>query len=338
VDNEQVDAHYRQAAMKALESFPVDAVNVVFVDHSENITFRVEVRDGDTDYVLRLHRPGYSSISELESERIWTRALKEAGIAVQDALQTHQGQHYVLIDIPGSGEQRYAGITTWFDGTPLYDFLQTVSDGAERERLFRRIGEIIASFHNQSTRWKAPPRFKRRRLDLEGLLGDAPFWGRFWDHEDLTKAERVLLLRARDELRAALSAYGERSDNFGLIHADFTPDNIIYGGDDLAVIDFDDSAYGWHMYDIASALLEYGSDNDFESLRDALLDGYRDNRPLAKKDFDMLPTFLLIRGMAIIGWFHQRPEKAGSSFLQRTKNWVLAACESPCGISDRRGP
>lgn len=146
-------------------------------------------------------------------------------------------------------------------------------------------------------------------------MGEAPHWGRFWEHQELTTAETALLLRARERARAALIAYGARPDNFGLIHADLHPENIVYNGKDLALIDFDDSAYGWHMYEITSTLIEDRFDPDFDALRAALLEGYREHRPLAERDVDMLSVFLLIRGMAIIGWFHQRPEHAGSSFF-----------------------
>jgi Ser/Thr protein kinase RdoA (MazF antagonist) len=328
VDRNQVETCYAPAARKALDNFPVDVENVELIAHSENVTFRVSVRGGDTDYALRLHRPGYNSIEELDSERTWVRALKEAGLSVQDSLLTRQGQHFKLIDIPGTGEQRYAGMTTWLEGAPLSDYLETSAYTAEREDIFRRIGAIAAAIHNQSTAWNEPPGFMRRRLDLDGLLGETPLWGRFWEHAVLTRAEQSLLLRAKDEVRATLGAYGQSPDNFSLIHADLHPDNLVYNGDDLALIDFDDSAYGWHMYDFASALIEYRFASDFDSLRAALLDGYRAHRPLAKRDVEMLPVFLLIRGMAIVGWFGQRSEHAGSSFFEEMKNWVLTECDS----------
>jgi len=309
--------------MEALESFPVDAEDVELVSWSENVTFRVSVRGGDTDYVLRLHRPGYTSIEELESEQVWVSALKETGVAVPDSLSTRQGGRYTQVGIPGTTERRYAGMATWQDGAPLRDFLENGSDGRERERVFRRFGEIAATFHNQSTAWQAPAGFVRRRLGLDELLGEEPFWGRFWEYPDLTGADQRLLLRARAGMRDSLAEYGETPDNFSLIHADFTPDNIIYDGNDLAVIDFDDSAFGWHMYDIASALIECRFDKDFEASQAAFLSGYCEHRSLSDRDVDRLPDFLLVRGMAVIGWYLQRPEYAGAASLEPIKTWVL---------------
>jgi Ser/Thr protein kinase RdoA (MazF antagonist) len=327
VDITQIESLYTPAALRALESFPVEVESIELVAHSENVTFRVSVCGSDSDYVLRLHRPGYNSIEELNAERMWTRALSDAGVIVQDSLETYDGAHYVLVDIPGVAEQRYAGMTPWHEGKPLREFLDTCSEGPEHRRIFHRFGEIVAAFHNQSTRWQVPPGFIRRRLDVDGLLGKDPFWGRFWEHPELTETEQALLLRARATLRASLAAYGETPENFSLIHADFTPDNIIYDGDDLTVIDFDDAAYGWHMYDIASALIECLFDHDFEEAQAALLQGYCECRSLAMQDLDMLPDFLLVRGMAIIGWFHQRPEYAGAAYFEKFRTWVVEECK-----------
>jgi Ser/Thr protein kinase RdoA (MazF antagonist) len=159
-------------------------------------------------------------------------------------------------------------------------------------------------------------------------LGEAPSWGRFWEHASLTGAERARLRQAREAIRAILGSYGERADNFSLIHADLHPDNIIYNDGDMALIDFDDSAYGWHLYDLASALVEDRFAPDYEAMRAALLRGYSEHRRLATRDIELLPVFMLVRGMAIIGWFHERPEHAGSQFFEDMKRWVLAECSS----------
>ena len=327
MDSAHVESSYRPAALEALKHFPVDVMALKFITHSENVTFRVSVRDSETDYVLRLHRPGYNSIEELQSERQWTIALKQAGISVPGAIATlDANQYYALIDSPGTGEQRYAGMTTWIDGQPLADILDETSHQNDPADLMYKVGELVARIHNQTTAWREPNWFRRRTLDVDALLGEAPFWGRFWDHDSLSADERKLLSGARHQLHARLSAYDTRPDNFGLIHADPNPDNIIWNGTTLSLIDFDDTAYGWHMLDVAAALIELRFDNDFDSLQAALLDGYRKNRPLAPSETDILPAFILIRAMSLMGWYHQRPEHAGDPFYEDLKTWVLGAC------------
>ena len=324
---------YLDAAWKAVEHFPVDATEIEPVMQSENVTFRVTDLAGGRRYVLRLHRPGYNTIEELESERIWVDALKETGVPVPDSLETCRGGHFTLIDIPGSDEQRFAGMTTWHEGEPLGNFLQSCTEEPERKQMFRRFGEIAAAFHNQSAGWRAPPGFTRRKLGIENLLGEAPFWGRFWEHPELNKSEQALLLGVRDSLRVALEAYGQQPGKFSMIHADFTPDNIIYDGCHLAVIDFDDCAFGWHLYDIASLLTECTLYPDFGELQEALFDGYRVHRELTRQDVSLLPDFLLVRGMAVIGWFYQRPEHSGAKDFHDVKRWVLDQCAARAAIS-----
>jgi Ser/Thr protein kinase RdoA (MazF antagonist) len=328
VDKARLESHYTPAAFRVLENFAVDPADIQLVSLSENVTYRVADRRSHADYVLRLHRPGYNSIEALESERMWTSALREAGVSAPESLLTHQGRHFVLIDIPGTGEQRCAGMTRWREGIPLSDYLRSNPCCDERVRIFHEIGKVAATMHNHATSWREPSGFTRRRLDLDGLLGDAPSWGRFWEHASLTHAERARLRRARETIRPILAAYGEQADNFSLIHADLHPDNIIYNEGDMALIDFDDSAYGWHLYDLASALVEDRLARDYEALRAALLRGYCERRQLTERDIELLPVFMLVRGMAIIGWFHERPEHAGSQFFEDMKRWVLAECVS----------
>ena len=39
-----------------------------------------------------------------------------------------------------------------------------------------------------------------------------------------------------------------------------------------------------------------------------------------------MPVFVLVRGMAIVGWLHQRPENVWSSYCERIREWVLKEC------------
>ena len=55
-----------RAAGLALEAFGLQPRSLDLVSISENVSFRV--RTASDDLVLRLHRPGYNSLAELESE------------------------------------------------------------------------------------------------------------------------------------------------------------------------------------------------------------------------------------------------------------------------------
>ena len=325
-----IEKRYLPAALEALNAFPIQLEDIQTICHSENVTFRIIPRDSQTHYALRLHRPGYNSLTELNSERQWTRALKEAGLAVPESLTTIKGHHFYPVDIHATGERRLSGMTTWLEGTPLNEYLSGCTELKARERIYWQIGVMLAKSHNQSTNWNEPPGFQRRRLDAEDLVGEDPHWGRFWEHAALTPSESKLLQRARQKVHIALDRHGMEPSTFSLIHADLNPDNIVYENGKLAMIDFDDTAYGWHMYDIATALFGEKNHPDFASLCASLLDGYQKHRPLGEREVRTLDLFLLIRGLALIGWFHLRPEHDEPQYFRELKDAICAECEEFC--------
>jgi Ser/Thr protein kinase RdoA (MazF antagonist) len=310
---------YEQAARQALATFGVEPAELRFINLSENITFRaIDSRDG-SPLVLRLHRPGYHDIVALRSEHMWIRALVQTGIAAPEPLLTLAGENFARVEIASTGEQRWAGLARWAEGELLADVVACKTDAAANTDNFAKMGAIMAAMHEQATGWTPPAGFRRHLLDADGLMGLKPFWGPFWEQTMLSPAERAMLLDTRDQLHAALIRYGKATRTFSMIHADLHPRNVLIDGARMAVIDFDDSGFGWHQYDLAVALNGYRDHPDFPVFRDACIAGYRSERSISDEDLALLPMFLLIRDMAHLGWYHQRPELSRSSLLSRAK-------------------
>jgi Ser/Thr protein kinase RdoA (MazF antagonist) len=315
---------YAPAARQALVAFGVQPAALHFVNLSENVTFRViDARDG-ASLVLRLHRPWYHDIAALRSEHLWTRALVQAGIAAPEPLLTRAGENFAQVEIAATGERRWAGLARWVDGELLADVVARETDIAANARHFAHMGAIMAAMHDQATGWTPPAGFQRHTLDADGLMGPEPRWGPFWDHAIFSPAERGTLLDTRDRLHAALTRYGKPARRFSLIHADLHPHNVLINGAHAAVIDFDDAGFGWHLYDLAVALVAYQDHPNFVTFRDACCAGYRSVRTIPDADLALLPMFLLIRDMAQVGWYHQRPELPRATVLPRTKQRIFA--------------
>jgi Ser/Thr protein kinase RdoA (MazF antagonist) len=329
MDSKTAAALYAPAGREALRCFPIRARNLELIAVSENVTFRVVDETDDRPYVLRLHRPGYHSLEALNSERLWTDALNQAGVAVPRPGGANDGRYYIPVTVPASGEQRFAGVARWTDGEVLAEVMAREPDAERLPGWFEQLGAILAAMHSQAITWRPPAAFTRHHLDIEGLLGEAPFWGRFWEHPVLAESERRLLLKARDEIRAALARYGKGGDRYSVIHADLHPGNVLIDDGRLTVIDFDDTGFGWHMYDLAVALIHQQNRPYFPAVREALFRGYRSVRPLPMEQEAMLPMFLLIRGMAQIGWLYQRPEHSSAEhvdYLRRLRATVADQC------------
>jgi Ser/Thr protein kinase RdoA (MazF antagonist) len=320
----EMEQAYAPAARRALAVFGVAPAELRFVHLGENVTFRAtDARDG-SPLVLRLHRPWYHDIEALRSEHLWTRALVQAGIAAPEPLLTQAGENFAQVEIAATGERRWAGLARWVEGELLGDVVERETESAANARHFAHLGRIMAAMHDQASGWAVPDGFRRHRLDADGLMGAAPFWGPFWDHPAFSSAERDMLLATRDRLHAALTRYGQPARTFSLIHADLHPRNVLINGAHAAVIDFDDAGFGWHQYDLAVALVSYQDHADFATFRDACLAGYRSVRTISDTDLALLPMFLLIREMAQVGWYHQRPEVPQAAVLPRLKERVCA--------------
>ena len=333
MDRREIEATFTDAARAALARYPFEVTSLELVALSENVTFRVDTAT-DGSCGLRLHRPGYHSLPELHSERVWLRALAEAGIAVPIPVVSADGSEYVSVSVAVIEEQRFVGLTLWVEGEVIGPALIEERDADVVARRFGQLGNLRAELHNQASRWKPPPSFVRHSLDGDGLLGEAPFWGRFWEHPDLSANDRDVLLAARAQIRQALDRYGQDPATFSLIHADLHHANLLVNDQGLSIIDFDDAGFGWHQYDIAVALFHSAATRHQAVAREAFFDGYRSSRPLSEADRALVPMFELMQGMAVIGWKMQRPEvqwKPG--FFDAVRSSVLRQCaeyDPPC--------
>jgi Ser/Thr protein kinase RdoA (MazF antagonist) len=334
--DDEVEARYGAAARAALAAFPLEVHALAPVTVSENVTYRVRGQLASAaavgDFVLRLHRPAYHSLASLNSEHLWVRALGDAGVAVPRPLRTRDGHEFTHVHVAAADEWRPAGLAHWQHGEILADALDAAPDAARVEDAYRQLGALMAAMHAQACAWSPPAGFERHALDADGLMGEAPFWGPFWSHPTFTPAERALVLATRDRLHAALLRLGKPADSYSLIHADLHQGNLVLADGQLHVIDFDDAGFGWHAYDIAVALLRVLPHRSGERIAAALVAGYRARRSLPEDVLALLPMFLLVRELALVGWVLQRPELARG--LSRAEAAALcarcAAFAPPC--------
>lgn len=295
-------------AQAALPHWDFGAASLKLIKFRENAVFEVTAGAGRR-YALRIHRAGYHSDAELRSELEWMRALQASGFDVPQIVPDRSGALFLNVRHEGVPEPRQVDVFEWIDGAQLGSVAGAgPADGAALMPTFHAIGALAARLHNQATHWPLPPGFTRHAWDAQGLVGEQPFWGRFWDLAALAPAERALLMRVRDRLRHDLGALARPPATYGLIHADFAPENLLLDGDRVRLIDFDDAGFGWHLFEIATSIYFHIGQPYFGAIRAATVAGYRSERALPDAELALLSMFLCARGCTYLGWVHTRNE------------------------------
>ena len=191
----------------------------------------------------------------------------------------------------------------------VFEFLEGREPSeADLAGAFRLLGEISARFHRQVEGWTLPPGFERLAWDFDRMLGRSPNWGDWHDAPFLDARAIELLERQARLLERRLAQFGKARDRFGLIHADLRLANLLLHEGSIRVLDFDDSGFGWFLYDLASALSFMEERRDVGQLIAAWLEGYRTIRPLSATDEAEIGTFLMLRRMVILAWMGSHAE------------------------------
>jgi Ser/Thr protein kinase RdoA (MazF antagonist) len=316
-------------ACEALVHWDLGVPTPQLLKYRENAVFRISLRNGEPA-ALRLHRPGYHDEQALASELSWMAALRQAGLRVPAPVATPDGRHIVaLAATPDFGVQ-HADIVSWMAGNPLGQSGVPLAHSQEAIAvIFHSLGAAMARMHMATDAWTPPSFFCRPAWDGDGILGEKPLWGPFWDCAGLSPDQAKRLSRLRLFLRNQLEAVSGSDLDYGLIHADLVRENVLIDGDNVELIDFDDGGYGWRMFDIATALFKNRDEPHYPLMKAALIEGYRTLRALPDTALETLPLFMVLRSITYIGWIGERSGTPGAAErLQRYAADALALADA----------
>jgi Ser/Thr protein kinase RdoA (MazF antagonist) len=326
IDVEAQAQRLEAAGHAALQRWNISDASLHLIKYRENAVFRVD--GAGPRRALRLHRFGYHSDAELLSELQWMQALSDAGITVPAIVPADSGDLFVTQGGDGLPGDIQVDLFEWIDGEQLGSVEEGIADEPSATATYRTIGELAAQVHNQAVSWQLPAGFVRHAWDAEGLAGEQPFWGRFWEIAAASDAQRDLLLRGRDAVFTGLSRLAKSPGTYSMIHADFAPENILVDGEQLRLIDFDDAGFGWHLFELVTSLYFIQGESYFDRAQQALIEGYRVHRQLSDQQLELLPLFFLARGFTYIGWVHTRHE------TETARELTPMLLEAACGLAE----
>jgi Ser/Thr protein kinase RdoA (MazF antagonist) len=250
-------------------------------------------RDG-RDYILRIAHSIRRSENLIQGEVDWINYLAAGGASVVKAVLSAEGNLVESLD----DDQGGAFLTTAFEkarGAPPGK--ETLTDD-----FFCHYGQVIGKMHALTKNY-CPSHSSWTRLawDAPGNL-DIAGW---------IPSSETRVLEKSQQLKSYLNALPISSDAYGLIHQDAHAGNFfIDKNDHITLFDFDDSVYGWFIYDIAVVLFYasmWGQDAAAFTSRfmPPFLKGYREENQLGPAWLKEIPNFLKLREIDLYAVIHR---------------------------------
>lgn len=284
----------------ALPSFGFDPQTPAeLLSVSQNVAYRLHSPSGP-QLVMRISRPSDHDVRVRESELAWLCDLKSNSSApVPIVRRTADGRSLITVDPHGSGMDFQVCV---FDSVP-----GTHPTDEEYATLMPQLGAITAELHAHATRWRPPPWFSRPRWDIAAAFGSNPSWGD-WRAGVFDVAEREHLAGVEFIVKNRLLRFGQSSDRFGLIHADLRAANLLVQDGQCRLIDFDDCGFGWHLYDLATAMTFLEDHPQANQFIASWLDGYRSVRDLPHDHEQEIGTLLIYRRFLTLAFLGNNPD------------------------------
>jgi Ser/Thr protein kinase RdoA (MazF antagonist) len=278
------------------------ATTLRLLNLSENATFALSDPASGRELVLRLHRVGYSSPQEIESELAWIDALRrDAVIETAAPVAALDGARVLRLESPSGAPPRHAVAFEWLAGSEP-------DASGDATPWFERLGELSAKMHRHARSWVRPAHFCRKRWDLAAMVGPAAYWGSWREGIGLDAAGARELEHALGYIAQRLERFGMGAERFGLVHADLRLANLLVDGAQLRIIDFDDCGFSWFLYDFATAVSFIEHQPMVPQLLRAWVRGYRRMGALSEEERSEMPTFVVLRRILLTAWLASHRE------------------------------
>ena len=266
--NFQEIGRFEAAGKAVLGEYGMEQWKFELLHCSENATFLVtepENRSGDwtaecaltgensaggvRKRVMRVARPGYHTLEELESEIKWVEKIwEEQVIPVARPVRNRRGDGVTVVAWQPCNH--FACV--------IFEFLPGHAPDPKHDVCaledFREIGRMAAKLHEQVIHWPEAETLSRPHWDYEHMLGVQGLFGDWRLCLELDKSGFQTIERVCEKIRQNLTNYGKTRENYGLIHSDLRAANLLKDEHCIHAIDFDDSGFGWFLYDAAAAI------------------------------------------------------------------------------------
>lgn len=251
------------------------------------------------EYVLRVYRFGWRTMADIEFELDLLCHLEKQHAPISAPVIAKDRKRLHWINAPEGN--RAVVLFSFAPGIPLnYE-----DRGPEQALIY---GRAMARLHNSMTPFQSV--HQRYELDIDHLL-------------DRPMAVIISNLRHRPEdleylkllsnmLRQQLKSLPPNSLKSGVCHGDLHGGNAHITEDgQLTFFDFDCCGNGWHVYDLATFQWGARAREKLEDLWLPFLQGYREFRLIDEQEIALIPSFVAVRQIWLLGLHIERTSVTG---------------------------
>lgn len=246
-----------------LSHYDFGAFEFESINHEFNSTFRVKAESGDL-YALRVNVNSDRTRENLNAEIFFVSNV--TSVNTPRPVKNASGEFVTTGWHAASERDLSAVVYTWLEGEEL-------GDEPTNEQIFA-MGAAMAKLHGEAENLELPAGADLPRIH-DFLWGQKDML--LSPLSTLSEEDKSVIAAVKAEIETAVDALS-REDTLRPIHADIHPYNVMWHEGELSVFDFDDSAIGLPVQDLATTIYYL----DTEEQDQALLAGYSSVRELPK--------------------------------------------------------
>jgi Ser/Thr protein kinase RdoA (MazF antagonist) len=253
-----------------------------FVWSGANMVFRFAHPRAGTCY-LRVTHPKVRRRVEVESALDFHAHVARAGASVCTPVPSARGAAFE--ELRQGEEQFMASAVSEAPGRPL---------GPEDRapEVVRALGRSIGELHRAQQSY-AP--------SAERWFWD---WRRIWSEVERRLDRGDPLASAEFDRVDAWARRLSESQDFGMTHGDYNLGNVLWDGQRVWTIDFDEPLQCWYAADLARPFRDYAALplGERRAILANLVEGYRSVRPFAEHWLGELPWFMRMKDLEVYTW------------------------------------
>lgn len=293
------------------------------IDSWENFIFEADSSDTSPiaqSYILRISHSSYRELDQIKAEIEWIDFLKTKELPVTTPVLSEKGQYIEEISLADS-TSFYATLFVKVPGETI-----ATNHALMTPPVIEKWGSILGKLHTLTKEYKPKSSIARKHwyeqpeiADMENLLTDYP----------------VILAKAKKHI-AYIKSLPKDENTYGLIHYDLHEVNLLVDGENITVIDFDDSQYDYLVADFSSLFFqlvwrfhtaERSREEVVKEFYPQFMKGYLKEHPLSEFWISKIPDFLQLRHFVLFCNCIKELKEEYDEFLEQVVNWWVPMLE-----------